>query len=60
MRKIRDTLHMTKRTAPEHAVRSAPENAARTLTPAEEQARRTVATIAIAEAAAKAELEARQ
>lgn len=60
MGKIRDTLHLSKRGAiPEHAVRAAPENTARALTPAEDQARRTLAAIAEAEAQAKAELEAR-
>lgn len=60
MGKIRDTLHLSKRAAiPEHAVRTAPENTARALTPAEAQARRIMLAIAKAEATAKAELAAR-
>lgn len=51
------TLTLPKR--PEHAVRAAPENTARALTPAEDQARRTIMAIAMAEAAAKAELASR-
>ena len=55
------TLHMPKPPAvPEHAVRTAPENTARALTPAEADARRRLLAIAVAEAAAKAELDARQ
>ncbi len=45
---------------PEHAVRAAPENTARALTPAEAEARRRLGAIACAEASAKAELDARQ
>ena len=56
----KNTLHLPKRPAvPEHAVRTAPENTARALTPAEAEARRRLQAIAAAEAAAKAELDAR-
>jgi len=44
---------------PEHAVRAAPENAARALTPAEQEARRHLRAIAQAEDTAQAELAAR-
>lgn len=42
---------------PEHAVRAAPENTARALTPAEAQARNSRMAIAFAEANAKSEAE---
>jgi len=57
----KNTLTLPKHsTAPEHAVRAAPENTARALTPAEDQARRTLLAIRAAEETAKAELAARQ
>lgn len=46
-------------TAPERAVRTAPENTATALTPAEADARRRLAAIATAEAAAQAERQAK-
>lgn len=46
--------------APERAVRTTPENAAKALTQAEADARTRLRAIAIAEAAANAELKARQ
>lgn len=44
---------------PERAVRAAPENTAKAFTPAEADARRTMAAIATAEAEANAEIAAR-
>jgi len=55
----KNTLHLPTRGLPEHAVPPVPENTARALTPAEDQARRTLMRIKIAEEQAKAELAAK-